>query len=186
MTLDDALMDVDIAFQQVEFSIKLLSYCELDRIHPAEFDTHQVVLLEGENLTFPTGRFSTQQEIVRASMVAVQLALAGSALTLDQVWDVAGIRPDPGSPEREVKLRTLVYMVRCAYAHGVADPRWEVRRGYRQVLELDLANTPMRVDFRALHGRSFDFAQLGGHARWFDIRDESLAAVTGKSPGGSA
>lgn len=186
MTLDDALVDVDIAFQQVEFSIKMLSYCELERIRPAEFDTHQVVLLERENLTFPTGRFSTQEEIVRASMVAVSLALAGSALTLDQVWDVAGIQPDPGSPERVVKLRTLVHMVRCAYAHGVADPRWEVRGGYRQVLELELANAPMRLDLRALHGQRFDFAQLGGHARWFDVRDESLAAVTGLSPGGSA
>ena len=50
MTLDDALVDVGIAFVQVKFSIKLLSYCELDRIRLAEFDTHQVVLLEQENL----------------------------------------------------------------------------------------------------------------------------------------
>ena len=50
VTLDDALVDVGIAFLQVAFSIKLLSYCELDRIRPAEFDTHQVVLLEQENL----------------------------------------------------------------------------------------------------------------------------------------
>ena len=95
MALDDALVDVGIAFLQVEFSIKLLSYCELDRIRPAEFDTHQVVLLEQENLAFPTGRFSTQEDIVRAAMVAVSLALAGSALTLDKAWDIAGFRPDP-------------------------------------------------------------------------------------------
>ena len=111
MTLDDAVVDVGIAFDQVEFSIKLLSYCELDQIRPAEFDTNQVVLLERENLAFPTGRFSTQEDIVRAAMVAVSLALAGSALTLDRAWEVAGIRPDPGSPERAVKLRTLVHMV---------------------------------------------------------------------------
>ncbi len=132
MTLDDALVDVGIAFLQVEFSIKLLSYCEFDRIRPAEFDTHQVVLLEQENLAFPTGRFSTQEDIVRAAMVAVSLALAGSALTLDKAWDIAGIRPDPHSADGTVKLRTLVHMVRCAYAHGVADPKWEVRGDYRQ------------------------------------------------------
>ena len=185
MTLDDAVVDVGIAFDQVEFSIKLLSYCEFDRIRPAEFDTNQVVLLEQENLAFPAGRFSTQEDIVRAAMVAVSLALAGSALTLDRAWEVAGIRPDPGSPERAVKLRTLVHMVRCAYAHGVADPRWEVRGNYRQVFELDLANAPLRLDLRELHGQSFDFADLGGHARWFDVRDESLAAVAGLNAGGS-
>ena len=80
MTLDDAVVDVGIAFLQVEFSIKLLSYCELNRIRPVDFDTHQVVLLEQENLAFRTGRFSTQEDIVRAAMVAVSLALAGSTL----------------------------------------------------------------------------------------------------------
>lgn len=177
VTLDDALVDVDIAFLQVEFSIKLLSYSEFDRIRPAEFDTHQVVRLEQENLAFPTGRFSTREEIVRAAMVAVSLALAGSALTLDKAWDIAGIRPNPHSADGPVKLRTLVHMVRCAYAHGVADPKWEVRGDYRQVLELDLANAPLRVDLRELHECSFDFAQLGGHARWFEIRDASLATL---------
>ena len=177
MTLDDALVDVGIAFLQVEFSIKLLSYCELDRIRPAEFDTHQVVLLERENLAFPTGCFSTQEKIVRAAMVAVSLALAGSALTLDKAWDIAGIRPDPHSADGAVKLRTLVHMVRCAYAHGVADPKWEVRGDYRQVLELDLANGALRLDLRDLHGRSFNFAELGGHASWFEIRDASLAVL---------
>ena len=127
MTLDDALVDVGIAFVQVKFSIKLLSYCELDRISLAEFDTHQVVLLEQENLAYPTGRFSTQEDIVRAAMVAVSLAFAGSALTPDKAWDIAGIRPDPHSADGAVKLRTLVHLVRCTYAHGVADPMWEVR-----------------------------------------------------------
>ena len=31
-TIDDALLDVEIAFRQLEFAIKLLSYCELDHI----------------------------------------------------------------------------------------------------------------------------------------------------------
>ncbi|MCY4261465.1 MAG: hypothetical protein OXC91_14545 [Rhodobacteraceae bacterium] len=177
MTLDDALADVGIAFLQVEFSIKLLSYCEFDRIRPAEFDTHQVVLLEQENLAFPTGHFSTQEKIVQAAMVAVSLALAGSALTLDKAWEIAGIPPDPHSADGEVKLRTLVHMVRCAYAHGVADPKWEVHGDYRQVLELNLANGALPLDLRELHGRSFDFAQIGGHASWFEIRDGSLAAL---------
>ena len=186
MTLDDAIVDIGIAFLQVEFSIKLLSYCELDCIRPAEFDTHQVVLLEQENLAFPTASFSTQEDIVRAAMVAVSLALAGSALTLDKAWEIAEVQPDPHSAHAAVKLRTLVHMVRCAYAHGVADPKWEARGDYRQVFELDLPSAPLRLDLRDLHGRSFDFAQLGGHAKWFEIRDESLAILTGMNATASA
>ena len=177
MTLDDALADVRIAFLQVEFAIKLLWYCEHGNIDPSEFDTHNVVLLEHGSLGFPGGSFGTQSEIVRAASVAVLLALAGSALTLDKAWNVAGIRPDPCSADRRVKLRTLAHMVRCAFAHGVADPKWEVRGDYCRILEIDLANGPLRLDLRKLHGRNFDFDQLGGHAGWFDIHEESIAAL---------
>ncbi len=186
MTLDDALADVGTAFLQVEFSIKLLSHCELNRIDPAEFDTDQVVLLEHRNLRFPTGNFSSPEDIVHAAMVAFSLALAGSALTLDKAWDVAGISPDPSSVDDTVKLRTLVHMVRCAYAHGVADPRWEVRGNYRQVLEVDLPNTPLRLDLRELHGRSFDFGQLEGHATWLEVRDVSVSTLNSLNAGASA
>ena len=57
MTLDEALTDIKIAFLQVEFSIKLLSYCELEKINPVEFDAEQIVQLEHENLIFPPGHF---------------------------------------------------------------------------------------------------------------------------------
>ena len=124
MTLDDALVDVGISFLQVEFSIKLLSYCEFDRIRPAEFDTHQVVLLEQENLAFPTGRFSTQEDIVRAAMVAVSLALAGSALTLDKAWDIAGIRPRPPFCRRHGQ---------AAHARPHGTMRLRTRRGGSEV-----------------------------------------------------
>lgn len=178
MTLDDALTDVRIAFLQVEFAIKLLSYCEQGDIDPAVLDTHQVVLLEQGNLGFPAGNFSAREDIIRAASVAVSLALAGSALALDKAWETAGIPRDPSSPDGAVRLRTLVHMVRCAYAHGVADPRWEVRGNYRQVLEVDLPTAPLRLDLRALDSQSFDFVQLGGHAKWFEIRDQSIIALT--------
>lgn len=177
MTRGDALVDVGIAFLQVEFSIKLLSHCELDRIRPAEFDTHQVVLLERESLAFPTGRFSTQEEIIRAAMVAVLLALAGSALTLDNAWNIAGIRRDPHSAGGAVKLRMLVHMVLCACAHGVADPKWEMRGDYRQVLELDLASGALRLDFARASWPEFRLRPARGHASWFGIRDASLAVL---------
>ena len=178
MTLDDALVDVDIAFLQVEFSIKLLSYCELEKINPAELDTNQIVLLEHQNLIFPPGKFSKPEDIVRAASVTVSLALGASALTLNKAWEVAGIRPGPRSEDGTVKLRTLIYMVRCAYAHSLADPKWEVQGDYMQVLDVDLPSGPLRLDLRELHGQGFDFAELGGHARWFEIHDASISTLT--------
>ena len=45
MNLDEALQDVEIAFWQLEFSIKLLMFCELKKLDPSEFDTNHLVKL---------------------------------------------------------------------------------------------------------------------------------------------
>ena len=178
MTLDEALTDIKIAFLQVEFSIKLLSYCELEKINPAEFDAEQIVQLEHENLIFSPGHFRRLEDIIRAAGITFSSALGASALTLDKGGEVAGILPDPQSADERVKLRTLVYMVRCAYAHSPADPKWKVRSNYRQVLEVELPSAPLRLDLRELDGHGFSFDVLGGHARWFEIRDASVAAFS--------
>ena len=93
MTLDDALTDVNIAFLQVEFDLKMLSYCELGKIKPTEFDTDQIVRLEHGNLSFSPGNFRRSDDIICAASVTVSLALGASALTLDKAWELAGIRP---------------------------------------------------------------------------------------------
>lgn len=73
MNLIEALEDVEITFQQLEFAIKLLSYCELGKIEPKDFDTDHTVILENGNLSFPIGHFSDPDNIIRADKVAVLL-----------------------------------------------------------------------------------------------------------------
>ena len=184
MTLTDALTDVDIAFRQVEFSIKLLSYCELEKIDPSEFDTDHTTRLETDNLHFPQGHFTSLENIVRAACVCVSSALGTSALALNKAWEVAGIAPDPDSEVETTKLRTVVHMIRCAYAHGVADPKWEVRGAYLRTLKVSLRRGSIELDLRNLHGQSFDFDQLGGHGKWLEIRDETVATLTPSDTGG--
>jgi hypothetical protein len=84
MEFQEALEDIEIAFRQLEFAIKLLSFCELSSINPADFDTDHVVLLEGGNLHFPTGQFSDQDSLNRRQaslcclhLVHLYLAAAG-------------------------------------------------------------------------------------------------------------
>jgi len=45
----EAIEDVDIGFRQLEFAIKLLSFCELGKINPCEFDSDHVVQLKTAN-----------------------------------------------------------------------------------------------------------------------------------------
>ena len=180
VTLNDALEDVRIAFLQVEFSIKLLSYCEQEKIDPADFDLNEIVLLEQGNLRFPPGHFSDSNNMIRAAGVTVLAAVGASALTLDKAWEVAGISFDPGSEDEMIKLRTLVHMVRCAYAHGMADPKWRVKGPYRRRLEVNLPRGPLMLDLSELDGQGFEFDALGGHARWLEIRDESVTRLAAR------
>ena len=85
MEIQEALEDIEIAFRQLEFAIKLLSFCEFGNINPADFDTDHVVLLEGGNLHFPTGQFSDQDSLTRAASISVLLAFSASVLVLPRV-----------------------------------------------------------------------------------------------------
>jgi len=116
--IEEALEDIDIAFRQLEFAIKLLSFCEMGNINPKDFDTDHVVLLESGNLHFPPGQFSDQDSLNRAASISVLLAFSASVLVLEQGFQAIGIAPDPEASDNAGKLRALIYMVRCAQAHA--------------------------------------------------------------------
>jgi hypothetical protein len=172
--LKNALDDVDIAFRQLEFAIKLLSFCELGNIKPSEFDTNHVVLLGSVRLNFPRGKFNDPDSIIKAAGTSVLIAFSASVLVLDDAFQAAGMKADPEAVGNDGQLRALIYMVRCAYAHGIADPRWEVRRKYCRTLSVKLGNTSISLDLSTLHGENFVVDQLGGYANWYRIRDAAV------------
>jgi hypothetical protein len=178
MTLKEALEDIEIAFLQLEFAIKLLSYCELKKINAPDFDTDHTVILQNGNLEFPTGYFRDPDNIIKAAKVTVSLAFGASAFALDKAYEVAGVPKDPLSDDNAVRLRTLIYMVRCAYAHGIADPKWEVRGAYKRSMTLNLTNECLiKINFGELDGQDFNFEHLGGHGSWFLIRNAAVETL---------
>jgi hypothetical protein len=168
--IEEAPEDIDIAFRQLKFAIRLLSFCEMGNINPKDFDTDHVVLLESGNLHFPPGQFSDQDSLNRAASISVLLAFSASVLVLEQGFDAIGITPDPEASDNAGKLRALIYMVRCAQAHGIADPHWEARGKFARTITVDLAGAQISLDLRALHGQRFHFDQLGRYENWYRIR----------------
>ena len=137
MQTSDAIEDVKISFHQLEFAIKMLTFSDSRKLNPSEFDTDLVTLEGGDRLKFPSGHFSTPDNIIKAANVAVLLAFSATVLTLDKAFEVAGMKADPDVCDDLTQLRTLVYMLRCAQAHGIADPRWEARGKYARAMKLD-------------------------------------------------
>jgi hypothetical protein len=167
--LTETLHEVNIAFQQLEFAVRLLSYCELSLIRPSDFDTDHLTQLPNGNLHFPSGHFSDERSICHAASVNVIMSFGTSVLVLDQAFQAFGIRPDPDASDNITRLRTLVYMVRCAYAHRVADPRWEVHGKYRRTLSVELFSQVISLDLAALNGSCFSIDSIGGYVGWYEM-----------------
>ena len=114
MDIHEAREDIDIAFRQLEFTITLLSFCELGKINPQDFDTDHLVMLENGSLHFPSRHFSDTDSIISAARISVLIAFSASVLTLDKGFEVMGMDPNPEASDNTQRLRTLIYMVRCA------------------------------------------------------------------------
>jgi hypothetical protein len=173
LKMREAIQDVEIGFRQLEFAIKLLSYIELGKINPAEFDTDHLVRLGTGNLHFPSVNFQSNDALVRAAQVNVVIAFSATTLVLDQAFDAIGIKPDFRATDDDGKLRLLVYMVRCAYAHGFANPRWHVTNKNAGVLAVNVEGQTIRLDLPHLHGKVFEIEQIGGYENWYRIGNAS-------------
>jgi hypothetical protein len=159
MEIREALEDVEIAFRQLEFAIKLLSFCELGNISPKEFDADQIVYLDDGNLHFPTGHFNDADSLNRAASISVLMAFSASVCILDNAFEAIGVTRDPEATDHVGKLRALIYMVRCAQAHRIADPHWEARGKFARTITVDLGGTELSLDLKALHGQRFHIDQ---------------------------
>jgi hypothetical protein len=182
-TVTEALTDVGYAFQHLEFAIRLMCYCESGHLDLTNLDTDLSILFERENVGFPSGKFATIEAVVPASQALVGMAFGTSAMVLDAAFDVAGLKGKPHSRKPEDELRTLVYMVRCAFAHNPALPLWEARgKDYARMLSLPVCGTPLSIDLASLHGQPFEYDHIGGFAMWLRIRAASEALIRDAHP----
>jgi hypothetical protein len=102
----------------------------------------------------------------------VLLAFSASVLVLDKGFEVIGIKPNPEASDDVGRLRALIHMLRCAQAHGIADPCWEARGKFARTIVVDIDGTLLipSLDLQALHGQPFHIDQIGGNENWYRIR----------------
>lgn len=166
------------AFLQLEFAIKLMSYVELNKVDKATFDTDTVVLLSRDSLSFSESSFNSYDDLILAAQNNYQIALGFSAITLESALQDAGLHNNPSDVSPRGQLRTLVYMIRNAFAHDMMIPRWDVKPKYQRVLNVTLASHTVCVDLRVLNGKPFDDGDIGGIGTYYEIRDAVLNLVT--------
>ena len=175
-----ALMDVEDAFLNLEFAIKLLSHCELGKLDPNDFDSDHLSQLKEGTVVFPKGNFSNFDGMLRAANIGVLIAFSASVFALDQAFQVAGIEPDLRNADDVVRLRTLIYMMRNAHAHGIAAPRWKISARYQGKLAVALGKGVIELDLAKLNGQECSVDQIGGYPAWYQLRARAKEILTGR------
>ncbi|HMN15112.1 MAG TPA: hypothetical protein PKD55_22565 [Bellilinea sp.] len=177
-TIAEALADVELAFRHLEFTIKLMCYCEGGHLDLETFDADTTILLKTENVGFPTKNFSSFEAVIPASQALVGMAFGTSAMVLEAAFEVAGRSRKPQSRLPADELRTLIFMVRCAFAHNPALPLWTATGpDYARAISVVLQGAPFSIDLSSLHGQPFDYEHIGGFANWLKIKAESVALL---------
>ena len=123
------------------------------------------------NLHFPSVNFQSTDALIRAAAINVVIAFSATTLVLDQAFDAIGMKPDFRATDANGRLRLLVYMVRCAYAHGFAYPQWNVTNKKAGVLIVNVDGQTITLDLPRLHGQLFVVDQIGGYENWYRIRN---------------
>lgn len=164
------------AFANVQFAWKLLSYGERGEIDLDELDT-DVVFQDDNGRPFfapPARIFSEPDDLINALQNNVTIAFGAAAITLHRSIEEAGHRVPNGEFETEEdQCIALVYQVRNAFAHDIAQPRWEMRN---PVFMREYIVAEKHFDLRELHGRDFCYEDFSVESLFFlkDYAAENL------------
>lgn len=174
--LNSELLDVEYAFKQIEFAYRLMVYCEDGCIDKKKFTMPLTIQNKRDILVFPDRNFQSDEDIALASQINVSVCFGVSAIVLDALFEKAEIKPNPDSPKPIDKLRTLVYMVRCAFAHNFAKPCWKAQGSFKREIHLDLDGSNLSVDMESLDGKEFDYSYLGLE-NWYKIKEKAVQLI---------
>ena len=65
-------------------------------------------------------------------------------------------------------------MSRCAFAHNVLAPHWEVRGKYSRKLSITIPGVNLQLDLNQLSGKPFEIKQIGGYSQLIKMKDHIL------------
>lgn len=119
----------------------------------------QELLLDTNGVDVVVRKRYTPRELVVVAFNVVFATLGVLAIAADSALDSLGPRRVEDMSEVGA-LRTIVYMLRCAFAHDPLTPTWECRKDYRGRFEIPSIH--VAVDFAALDGKTLTPGDLGG------------------------
>lgn len=169
-----AIKDVQHAYRLIEFSIRILTYFELKKADINLFGQDHII----ENITFNDNYFLDYENAITVAKINIGSAFGTSAIALDNLFEASGLERKRASDDEVQQFWSLVYAVRNAFAHGIANPKWMIRESYQRKLTIEIEHAEFIIDLSALNGSDFKYEHIGGFANWEKIKTRSLELLT--------
>jgi len=170
---------IDQALLALEFAIKVMNYIALGKINKDDLDCDTLICLPDGNLRLGQSTFHTYDDLVHASENLYSQALAASAVAMEAALQGAGIRNDPNDRSERGQVRSLVYMIRSAFAHDLQVPTWSVRGPYAQQMRVRFWCHDLQVDMTTLDGQPLVLEHFGGPLVFWDLMHEVRSWIQG-------
>jgi len=177
---NDILKNINQAFLQLEFSLKLLTHFELVKVNKDEFDTNVRIRGKYINLDIPHNRFNTYNDLVIAADNTCSITLGFTSIVLDDSLQSAGFSHKPQDKSTDGLVRTLIYLIRCAYAHNMMYPIWEIKTKYIYKIEIPLKYEVIELDLSQKNGKPFHINDIGGFQNYLEIKDKVINLIETK------
>lgn len=162
---------LDSAFAQLELAIKLMHAAEQGRVKREEIDLPLTIAEGNSVLVLADHTLHTDADFINAMQNNVSVAFGAAAITLNRCREEVRLSlPNPIDTELEQWI-ALVYQIRNAFAHDIAEPKWEIKPRYARTYEIGA----VKADLSNLNGQHFDYYQLGGPEALFFLRDYGKA-----------
>lgn len=169
---------IDTAFGQLQFAIKLMQAAEDGSLDIDAID-RPLTLHEGPSVFVLHDRvLDSPNDLVLACQNLVTVSFGAAAITLNRCREEAGIElPSPIMTEADCWI-ALVYQIRNAFAHDIAEPRWAINDRYRREYIVER----VRADLRGLDGALFEYSAVGGIDGFFSLKAWGDNHAFGREP----
>ncbi|NVK18014.1 MAG: hypothetical protein HWE30_04900 [Methylocystaceae bacterium] len=148
---------IETAFAHLAFAGKLYHLACEGRFKRDEIDIPLTFQDQSQDTVWvlPDKIFDTDDDLLLAFANSLSVAFGTAGIVLDSE---CGRRPNDIETEAD-QCRHLIYQIRNAFAHNMADPHWEIRNPkFQRVFEFG----GLQIDLSDVNGKRFEYRDIGG------------------------
>jgi hypothetical protein len=150
---------IDTAIAHVEFAIKLMQGAEDGSVTVESLDKPLSIEMGHGMWVLPDRVLTSQDELINACQNFVTMAYGAAAITLNRCREEMGVAVPQTITTECDQWVALVYQIRNAFAHDIAEPRWHFTN---PMYDREYRVRTVVADLRGRSGQVFDYAHIGG------------------------